>query len=531
MGGCTEPTVVTWCRQYAEYGLAGLKKAQRLGGLGRVLADEVVCQILVAAVTPPPESLREAGVTHWLSRRGRGAGSTVDRRIATKGAPTTPTKPRKATTRIFIPARVLDIEIGGVVPAVDAPAHPDGRQYRAALVLVRLHGCPLGTVQFDLASGPVSAEQVAGRIWKTLRTPILAHLAEDRLPAVETLSISGIAHEGEPPCRQAEEGSFPFTSVVISTHERPGPLYRCIDSVLRADYPSFEVLVVDNAPRTSATRNMIAQRYAGDHRVRYLLEPTPGASAGRNSGLRAATGEVVAFLDDDVVADRLWLRNLVLGFQAAPGVACVTGMILPVELETPAQVWMEEFGGFDKGYQRQIFDLGEFAPPDPLYPYAVGKFGSGANAAFDPAVLRSMGGFDTALGPATPARGGEDIDAFLQIILAGYRLVYEPRSLVRHQHRRDYADLRRTVQGYGVGLSAVLTKALMNPATRADILKRAPRGVVYFLSPSSSKNEKKTKSFPRQLTLIELSGALMGPWYYLRSRRWARTVARAGRAP
>ncbi len=54
--------------------------------------------------------------------------------------------------------------------------------------------------------------------------------------------------------------------------------------------------------------------------------------------------------------------------------------------------------------------------------------------------------FDTALGPATPARGGEDIDAFLQIILAGYRLVYEPRSLVRHHHRRDYADLRRTVQ-------------------------------------------------------------------------------------
>ena len=208
---------------------------------------------------------------------------------------------------------------------------------------------------------------------------------------------------------------------------------------------------------------MIAERYAGHPRVRYLLEPTPGASAGRNCGLRAATGEVVAFADDDVLVDRLWLRNLVLGFQAAPGVACVTGMILPAELETPAQVWIEEFGGFDKGYQRQIFDLGEFAPADPLYPYAVGRFGSGANAAFDPAVLRRVGGFDTALGPATPARGGEDIDTFLQIILAGYRLVYEPRSLVRHHHRRDYADLLRTVQSYGVGLSAVLTKALMNP--------------------------------------------------------------------
>ena len=107
------------------------------------------------------------------------------------------------------PARVLDIEIGGAVPAVDAPAHPGGGRYRAALVLVRLHGCPLGTVQFDLASGPVPTEQVAGRIWETLRTPLLAHLAEDRLPAVETLSISGIAHEGVPTCQHVEEGAFP----------------------------------------------------------------------------------------------------------------------------------------------------------------------------------------------------------------------------------------------------------------------------------------------------------------------------------
>ena len=183
---------------------------------------------------------------------------------------------------MLTPARVLDIEIGASMPVVDAPAHPDGGRYRAAWVLVRLHGCPLGTVQFDLANGPVSAEQVADRTWETLRTPILAHLAEDRLPTVETLGISGIAHEGEPPCQHAEEMSFPFTSVVISTHERPGPLSLCIDSVLRADYPSFEVLVVDNAPRTSATRDMIAERYAGDPRVRYLLEPAPGASAGRN---------------------------------------------------------------------------------------------------------------------------------------------------------------------------------------------------------------------------------------------------------
>lgn len=423
---------------------------------------------------------------------------------------------------MLTPSRILDAEMSEPLAAVGPEGRPDGGRWGSALVLVRLHGRPLGTLQLDLTAGEVGAEELARRVQDAFGPAIAEHLAADGLAEPG----SG---EGVPACQRYEDEAFAFASVVVSTHERPGPLAACVESILRADYPSFEVLVVDNAPRTAATREMVAERFGGDPRVTYLLETTPGASAGRNRGLAAATGEVVAFVDDDVEVDRLWLRSLVLGFQAGPRVACVTGMILPAELETQAQAWIEEFGGFDKGYERQIFDLDEHAPPDPLYPYAVGTFGSGASAAFDPAVLRAIGGFDPALGPATPACGGEDIDAFLQIILAGYQLVYEPRSLVRHHHRREYADLRRAVRGYGVGLAAVLTKALMNPRTRADVLRRAPRGLFYFLNPASPKNGKKTSTFPRQLTLVEIGGALVGPLAYLRSRRWARSAA-AGRA-
>jgi glycosyltransferase involved in cell wall biosynthesis len=426
------------------------------------------------------------------------------------------------------PVRVLDLEISEALASI-GPEPPAGEaDYGSALVLVRLHGRPLGTLQLDLRGGAIPAGEVARLVWERLRQPIVDHLAADGVRAPDGLTETGLAlFEGLPACQRYDEASFPFASVVISTHERPGPVGACIESILRAEYPAFEILVVDNAPRTPATREMVAERFGDEPRVRYLLEPTPGASAGRNCGLWAAAGDVVAFVDDDVLVDRLWLRSLVLGFQAAPGVACVTGMILPAELDTQSQVWIEEFGGFDKGYEQKIFDLEEYAQPDPLYPYSVGKFGSGASAAFDPAVLRGIGGFDTALGPATPACGGEDIDAFLQIILAGHRLVYEPRSLVRHHHRREYADLRRAVRGYGVGLAAVLTKALLNPKTRADVLRRAPRGVAYFLNPASPKNEKKTSTFPRQLTLVEMGGALVGPLAYLRSRRWARTARRA----
>jgi transposase len=67
--GCTEPTVVKWRRQYAEAGLAGLEDAPRPGGPKTVLTERVVCEILAATVTPPPESLAAMGVTHWSSRR------------------------------------------------------------------------------------------------------------------------------------------------------------------------------------------------------------------------------------------------------------------------------------------------------------------------------------------------------------------------------------------------------------------------------------------------------------------------------
>src|SRR5438034_10824107 len=234
---------------------------------------------------------------------------------------------------MLTPVRVLDLEISQPLASIGPAAAPGekGREdtYSSALVLVRLHGRPLGTLQLDLRAGAVAAGDVARQVWERLRQPIVDHLAADGVQPPDGLTEAGLASELPVPCQRYEEGAFPFASVVISTHERPDPVGACIESILRADYPAFEILVVDNAPRTAATREMVAERFGDDPRVRYLLEPTPGASAGRNCGLRAASGEVVAFVDDDVLVDRLWLRSLVLGFQAAPGGARVTGMVLP----------------------------------------------------------------------------------------------------------------------------------------------------------------------------------------------------------
>ena len=67
--GCTEPTVITWRRRYAESGLAGLEDAHRPGGPVTVMTLEVTAEVLAATVTPPPQALRDRGRTHWSARR------------------------------------------------------------------------------------------------------------------------------------------------------------------------------------------------------------------------------------------------------------------------------------------------------------------------------------------------------------------------------------------------------------------------------------------------------------------------------
>jgi len=232
------------------------------------------------------------------------------------------------------------------------------------------------------------------------------------------------------------------------------------------------------------------------------------------------------FTDDDVLVDEHWVARLVEAFAAAPRVACVSGAILPAEQETQPQLWLEEYGGFHKGFRREIFDLTAHRRDTPLYPYDSGRFGSGANLAFRADVLRALGGFAVDLGAGTPAHGGEDLDILRRVITAGHTVVYEPAALMWHRHRRSMEALRRQMFRYGVGLSATVTKWLLEDrAVAADVLRRLPAGARHVLSPASRKNQGKSSSFPAELTWRERLGILCGPVCYLRSRRRVRRLA------
>ncbi len=423
--------------------------------------------------------------------------------------------------------KVLEIELGLPLPNIMCNGNGEKLSYQKALILTRLHSFPLGLLELKVSDGAISPTQLSTKIWSQFSKQINQHLVSDGLPEVNSMPLQGFELDTKCKClfpRRAIQRNAPLVSIVISTHERVQSLVITMESLLKLNYPRYEIILVDNAPTTNSTLEFFTQiqeRFSRKKiRVRYLREDLPGLGLAHNRSLEIARGDIVAFTDDDVIVDRYWLAELVQGFQVAPSVGCVTGLVLPAELDTPAQVLFEEFGGFTKGFSQQIYDLKDHRPASPLFPYAAGQFGTGANMAFDTNFLRMTGGFDPALGIGTPALGADDMSAFYQAIVMGKKLVYQPSALVFHQHRRTYEGLRKQMYGYGVGLTAFLTKCVIDhPKALFELVSRVPAGINYTLDPYSPKNHNKARHYPKELEWIERKGMLYGPIAYVISRR------------
>lgn len=424
--------------------------------------------------------------------------------------------------------RLVEVELAEPLPALAPRTAPDGRVYRQALVFVRLHTEPLALVELALdAEGALSAAALAAAIWLETEPGIRRHLAADGLPAPDRLGAGGIeaASDRLPACLAAREeflrGAPPLT-VLIPSRERPQRLRRCLDSILASDYPAdrISLIVVDNAPQTGATRSLV-ESYAERADIRYLREDATGSASARNRGLREVETEIVVMTDDDTVVDRHWLTEVARSFARFPEAATVSGLLLPMELDTQAQMWFEEYGGFSRGFDRRRFDLGPNRPADePLFPWTTGLFGTGNNFSFRTAAIREIGAFDAALGNGTPALGGVDSEILLRTILHGHTIVYEPHAVVHHAHRPDYEALRRQIHAYGAGMVACHLKTLLaNPRLAASFAAKLPTGLRFVLGSGSAKNASKRHDYPQELTRLELRGMLYGPLGYARSRR------------
>lgn len=368
--------------------------------------------------------------------------------------------------------------------------------YDAALFLIRHGRRPIGKVTVPVVNGAVAPGAVSAAIGRDIIENLAASIAAADLSA------------------GAESRPMPSASIVICTRERPDDLRRALQALVRLPDQGQEVLVIDNCPTTNATEQVVAE-FAG---VRYVLEGRKGLNNARNRAMREAKGDIVAFIDDDAVADPEWLSALVASFADAR-VDCVTGLTMPLELESPAQELFEAMSGFS----RRGFRPRSFQAPG-THPLDTGKIGAGANMAVRRNLIDRIGIFDPALDAGTATQSGGDHEYFTRILRGGGRILYVPTALNWHRHRRSHAELVSAIGGYGTGVYAAWTRSFLTEG-EWGVLRRAlgwfrhdqlPTLIRSYLRPGTT--------LPRDVLWAELRGCLKGPGAYLRARANARRL-------
>lgn len=402
--------------------------------------------------------------------------------------------------------------------------------YGEVQVLVRWHGVPVGYLHAPVSGGECPTRglvEAATRQfhWSLLRLHLAAWLEDDG--RAEALSVEDLmaASPGAP------SGAGPHVTVAVCTRDRPDDLRGCLASLAGLAYGHYEVLVVDNAPRTDATERLVREAFPG---VRYVREPRPGLDWARNRAVVEARGEIVAYTDDDVEVDPAWLTHLTAPFADDPGVAAVTGLVVPLELETEAQILFERAGGFGRGFERKWYSLDLTTGRDEKLHhggrffgkhYGGGLYGTGANMAIRRSAFARVGLFDPALDTGTATRGGGDIEMYVRVLQEGYTLVYEPRAFVRHRHRREMQTLEAQLGSWGSGSYATyLATARRYPDERWGLLRF---GVWWFWWRNVRRllaSYRRPPPIPRHLIWAELKGALAGPSLYRRALREAAAI-------
>ncbi len=224
----------------------------------------------------------------------------------------------------------------------------------------------------------------------------------------------------EVPCPR--DRPWPRISVVVCSYNGARTIRDCFEGLLRVEYPNFEVIVVNDgsSDRTAA----IAQEYG----FRVISTENRGLSSARNTGLKAATGEIVAYLDDDAYPDPHWLTYLAATFLDTDYVG-VGGPNIPPSGDGP------------------IAECIANAPGGPVHVLLSDREAEhlpGCNMAFRRAALEAIGGFDQRF-----RRAGDDVDICWRLQERGWTLGFNPAAVVWHHRRNSLRAYWKQQVGYG----------------------------------------------------------------------------------
>lgn len=226
---------------------------------------------------------------------------------------------------------------------------------------------------------------------------------------------------------------LPRVSVVVASYNAAHTLRDCLNSLLHLDYPDYEIIVVDDGSTDDTTRIT-----ADFPQIRTLRHPVNmGLSCARNLGIRAATGDLIAFTDADCRADPEWLRFLVIGILELRAAGIGGPNLLPPDDSPVAAAVMASPGG----------------PSHVMLDDRYAEHLPGCNMAFWRWALEGIGNFDPVF-----HRAGDDVDVCWRILRQGWRLGFAPSAIVWHHRRSSIRGYLRQQAGYGEAEALLVTK-------------------------------------------------------------------------
>jgi glycosyltransferase involved in cell wall biosynthesis len=312
-------------------------------------------------------------------------------------------------------------------------------------------------------------------------------------------------------------------SIVVATYDRPHDLRNCLYHLFRqVSTRHIEIIVVDNNPTSGLSASVINDF----PEVILVNETLKGLSYARNAGINASSGDIILTTDDDVTVPPDWMENIVVPF-CRENVMCVTGNVLPIELESKAQHYFEKYGGLGRGFKRFEANRKWF---ESFKRKAVPtwRLGACANAAFRATIFKDprIGLFKESLGAGTPTGCSEDSYLMYKILKSGYSIIYEPTSYVWHKHRQNMSSFRKQIYNYSKGHIAHHLLTLFNDKDLRGLYRILLELPITNFNRIKRSFKRKTE-YPISMILLEIVGNLIGPWALLRS--WVR-VRRQGKS-
>lgn len=229
-------------------------------------------------------------------------------------------------------------------------------------------------------------------------------------------------------CNSLLCSDHPFISVIVCTNGVRSTLHRCLELLAAQDCRRFEILLVLNGPQVETLDQNLPAFPA-----RLLKEPRRGVSNARNHAVPQAKGEILAFVDDDVLTDPNWLHEMVKGFED-PEVACVTGRVIPAGRLYLASERADRYYMSERALTEWTLDASDAN----WYQYILGEpVGFGCNMAFRKGFLENHALFPPDLGAGSIIGGCDEFYMFVQVLKCGYRIRHVPTAAVTHFFEAD----------------------------------------------------------------------------------------------